>query len=309
MSKRKIIGATVGTNINPQRLSEYVEDGKSAYELAVANGFKGTEQEWLASLNGRDGADGYTPVKGKDYFDGKDGQNGKDGYTPVKGVDYFDGVDGKDGYTPIKGKDYFDGTPGKDGINGKDGRDGKDGTNGVDGKDGYTPIKGIDYFDGVNGKDGKDGTNGKDGQDGYTPIKGTDYFTETDKREIVEDVLSSIDIPEGGGGVTSWNDLTDKPEIPSIDGLASEEYVNKAIEEIEINTQPGQDGVSATHVWDGTVLTITSASGTSSADLKGEKGDNGYTPIKGTDYFTDADKDEMVDAVLAALPIAEGVGF
>lgn len=42
--------------------------------------------------------------------------NGKDGYTPVKGVDYFDGIpgkDGEDGYTPTKGKDYFDGLPGK----------------------------------------------------------------------------------------------------------------------------------------------------------------------------------------------------
>ncbi len=29
---------------------------------------------------------------------------GKDGYTPVKGVDYFDGVDG---YTPVKGVDYW----------------------------------------------------------------------------------------------------------------------------------------------------------------------------------------------------------
>ena len=39
--------------------------------------------------------------------------------------------------------------------------------------------------------------------------------------------------------------------------------------------EPGKDGVSATHSWNGTVLTITSASGTSSADLKGEKGDTG----------------------------------
>lgn len=37
----------------------------------------------------------------------------------------------------------------------------------------------------------------------------------------------------------------------------------------------GKDGVSVTHSWDGTVLTVTSASGTSSADLKGEKGDKG----------------------------------
>lgn len=70
------------------------------------------------------GEDGYTPIKGVDYFDGKDG------YTPIKGVDYFDG---RDGYTPVKGVDYFDGKDGRDGQNGKDGKDGKDGINGKDG--------------------------------------------------------------------------------------------------------------------------------------------------------------------------------
>lgn len=54
---------------------------------------------------------------------------------------------------------------------------------------------------------------------------------------------------------------------------------------------PGKDGVSATHNWNGTVLTVTSASGTSSANLKGEPGSagkdgsDGYTPQKGLDYF------------------------
>lgn len=37
----------------------------------------------------------------------------------------------------------------------------------------------------------------------------------------------------------------------------------------------GEKGDAASHEWNGTVLTITSASGTSSADLKGEKGDPG----------------------------------
>lgn len=32
--------------------------GKSAYEIAVIHGFKGTEEEWLASLQGKDGVDG-----------------------------------------------------------------------------------------------------------------------------------------------------------------------------------------------------------------------------------------------------------
>lgn len=42
--------------------------GKSAYEIAVINGFDGTVQEWLASLKGASGDKGYTPQKGVDYF-------------------------------------------------------------------------------------------------------------------------------------------------------------------------------------------------------------------------------------------------
>ena len=36
-------------------------DGKSAYEIAVEHGYTGTEEEWLASLQGQDGKDGETP--------------------------------------------------------------------------------------------------------------------------------------------------------------------------------------------------------------------------------------------------------
>ena len=43
----------------------------------------------------------------------------------------------------------------------------------------------------------------------------------------------------------------------------------------------GRDGVSASHSWNGTVLTVTSAIGTSSADLKGAKGDTGETGPRG----------------------------
>ena len=43
--------------------------------------------------------------------------------------------------------------------------------------------------------------------------------------------------------------------------------------------------------------------------LKGDKGEDGYTPIKGVDYFTKEDKQEMVDDVLASLPTAEEVSI
>ena len=38
--------------------------GKSAYEVAVDNGFTGTEQEWLESLKGKDGKDGVNGTTG-----------------------------------------------------------------------------------------------------------------------------------------------------------------------------------------------------------------------------------------------------
>lgn len=47
--------------------------GKSAFEIAVENGFVGTETEWLESLKGERGTDG---INGKN---GIDGQNGTDG--------------------------------------------------------------------------------------------------------------------------------------------------------------------------------------------------------------------------------------
>ena len=145
-----------------------VINGKSAYEIAVEEGFIGTIDEWLESLHGKDG---YTPQKGIDYFDGQNGADGKagtDGYTPVKGIDYF--TDGeistfKEEVTPKKDVDYFDGADGKDGK------------------------------DGVDGKNGVDGVNGKDGVDGYTPLRGTDYWTESDKAEIIQSTKDSITIP------------------------------------------------------------------------------------------------------------------
>ena len=64
------------------------KDGRSAYEIAIENGFVGTAAEWLESLKGRDGIDGKDGLPGKD---GKDGLPGKDGR---------DGRDGKDGVSP-----------------------------------------------------------------------------------------------------------------------------------------------------------------------------------------------------------------
>lgn len=45
------------------------ENGLSAYEVALKNGFQGTEQEWLESLKGADGKDGENGKDGESYDD------------------------------------------------------------------------------------------------------------------------------------------------------------------------------------------------------------------------------------------------
>jgi hypothetical protein len=52
-------------------------DGASAFDIAVASGFVGTEAEWLASLIGPAGADGAPGADGQDGAPGADGADGQ----------------------------------------------------------------------------------------------------------------------------------------------------------------------------------------------------------------------------------------
>lgn len=56
------------------------EPGKSAYDVAVMNGFSGTEAEWLASLKGKDGVDGEPGKNGSWYYPCVDKNSANYGY-------------------------------------------------------------------------------------------------------------------------------------------------------------------------------------------------------------------------------------
>lgn len=88
--------------------------GESAYDIAVRNGFKGTEKAWLNSLVGASAYD----IAVQNGFTGSETA----WLNSLRGADGKDGVDGKDG------KDGRDGVDGRDGRDGADGKDGKDGT-------------------------------------------------------------------------------------------------------------------------------------------------------------------------------------
>ena len=139
--------------------------GYSAYEVAVNNGYVGTEAEWLASLHGRDGRDGVdgtvafnelTPeqiasLKGEkgDKGDkgetgpqgpqGERGPQGEAGFTPVKGVDYFDGAQGPQGPKGDKGDTGAQGPIGPQGPKGDKGDIGERGPQGPKGEDAVLP--------------------------------------------------------------------------------------------------------------------------------------------------------------------------
>ncbi len=129
------------------------ENGKSAYAIAVENGFEGDEAAWLASLKGADGKDGA---------DGTDGAAGKSAYaTAVE-----NGFEGNEAswLASLKGAD------GKDGVDGTDGAAGKSAyatavENGFEGNEAawLASLKGAD------GKDGAAGSAGSAGADGYSP--------------------------------------------------------------------------------------------------------------------------------------------
>ena len=110
----------IGTSMNnaPQLVVDYsdvlekwkqeLQDAsKSAYQIAVDNGFKGNEQEWLISLKGSKGDQG---LKGEQ---GDIGPTGPQGPVGPKGEK---GDPGQNGATGAQGPKGEKGDPGKDGF-------------------------------------------------------------------------------------------------------------------------------------------------------------------------------------------------
>ena len=218
--------------------------------------------EWLAYICGREIVSGEVNADGELVFTTCDGSTLSVGKIASSG-----GSNGNDGFSPTVEIIAIEG-----------------GTRII-----ITDVNGPQSVDIMDGNDGEDGTDGKDG-------------TSVTVKSVSESTA------DGGSNVITFSDgktVTVKNGSAGKDGE---------------DGQDGSNGVSATHSWNGTTLTVTSASGTSSANLKGDKGDkgdpgekgetgetgaagkdgangkdgvDGKTPVKGTDYWTDADKAEI----------------
>ena len=215
-------------------------DGKSAYELAVDNGFKGTVEEWLASLAGENGSVGPRGERGASAYeiavekgytgseeqwltaitgiDGRPGKDGADGRNGRDGVDGAQGPQGEKGEAGAQGPQGEKGETGARGPQGEKGETGAAGTNGSDGKSAYT-IAVENGFNGtlsewlgsLVGEKGDKGDQGNQGEKGDKGDKG-------DPGEVTEEELivalygkANAIIDTASGAVASFPDGTDAP--------------------------------------------------------------------------------------------------
>lgn len=145
-------------------------DGKSAYQIAVDNGYPGTEQAWLASLKGDKGDTGEPGAageKGEPGEKGDTGAAGKDGRDGTDGAAGRDGENGASAYEIAVQHGYSGSeTAWLESLNGADGAKGDTGAAGAKGEKGDTGATGAKGEKGDKGDPGATGVAGKDGAAG-----------------------------------------------------------------------------------------------------------------------------------------------
>lgn len=202
------------------------EDGKSAYQIALDEGFEGSETDWLASLKGKDGKDG---INGTDGKPGIDGTNGVDGKTPVKGVDYFTQAEIQQIENNAAAKvDLSDYTKSADLSSVATSGSYEDLKNKPTIPAAYElPVASTTTLGGVKVGSGLEITNGVLSATGGGVADAVDWSKVQNKPNFANVATSG-----------NYNDLINKPTIPSVAGLASEAYVNEKVAAIVIPEVP-----------------------------------------------------------------------
>ena len=230
---------------------------------AVANAIQAAAQR--GDYDGADGADGYSPTatitqtaEGATITitdkNGTTTANVSKGVKGDKGDAGDTGPQGPKGDTGDQGPQGIQGLTGPQGPKGDTGETGATGPQGPKGDTGATGPQGPKGDTGETGPQGPQGIQGETGATGATGPQGP-------KGDTGDTGATGPQGPKGDAGDTG-------PQGPT--GPA------------------GADGTPCTHSWDGTVLTVTSASGTSSADLRGPQGIQGIQGATGPQGETGA---------------------
>ena len=226
------------------------EDGKSAFEIAQANGFEGTEEEWLESLKGEQGPQGEVGPEGPMGPQGEVGPEGPMGPQGEKGE-------------PFRYEDFTEEQLADLVKNIESGADGKSAfeiaqENGFEG----TECEWLESLKGEAGPQGPMGPQGKQGMSAYAAWK----TIVGNENGTVEDFMNSLKGEKGEQGEPfKYEDFT-------------EEQLSKLVGPMG---PQGKRGFSAYAAWrtlegneNGTVEDFMNS-------LKGEKGEQGPRGEKG----------------------------
>lgn len=112
--------------------------GESAYQVAVRNGYSGTEQEWISSLTGPQGSQGVAGPQGPQGPQGATGPQGPQGDTGAVGATGPQGPQGEIGATGPQGPKGDTGSIGATGPQGPQGEVGATGPQGPKGDQGLS---------------------------------------------------------------------------------------------------------------------------------------------------------------------------
>ena len=249
----------------------------AANDAAGAANQVATAIEQAAQRGDFDGADGISPTatvtqtaEGATITitdkNGTTTANVAKGAKGDKGDTGATGPKGDKGDTGDQGPQGIQGLTGPQGPKGDTGETGAMGPQGPKGDTGATGPQGIQGETGATGPQGQKGDTGDTGATGPTGPQGP----KGDKGDTGD---TGPQGPKGDTGDTGPRGLT---------GPA------------------GTDGVSCTHSWNGSVLTVTSASGTSSADLVGPQGPTGATGPQGPAGSNGTDGNDGTDATITS---------
>lgn len=179
------------------------------------------------------------------------------------------------------------GDKGDTGAQGAKGDTGETGSQGPKGDPGATGPAGPQGPAGVPGKDGAKGDPGGPGKDGHSPVVTATKSGKTTTISVDGAAIATVE--DGADGAPGKDGVDGKPGAAGADGAK------------------GADGVTP-HIGDngnwylGTTDTGKPSRG--ATGLQGPQGDPGKTPIKGTDYFTQTDKQEIAEDAAALVDLS-----
>ncbi len=121
----------------------------------------------------------------------------------------------------------------------------------------------------------------------------------------IDSMMESMQVDENGNlsiTLPSWNGEQGETLVigkvsgkDGVDGVNGKDGVGIASTTVETSALDGGTNAITFNLTNGKATTFTAKNG--SKGNQGEKGVDGYTPIKGTDYWTDTDKDEIIGEV------------